>query len=636
MFAEDCPLSCRKQYMAKYYLILSLFVFSSCSFLTLKNSNGDNLGTAKREVSSESGRLIFFDPATLSEQKVRMREFNLASADGQNEFKNSLVQFMSFYQSEAKNKKKILKESGVNSAQTVEGFGLRSPFNSFDPTEKGLYFAVKKMDSLVNELNSNPELIDIKLFQIKQLSHAVFNNYTPPMRDEYETLILPFTLLNHLYSPAVQSNNNLFTIETAPEIHNEFINNDFPLEASNLYTYKMLKVSEPCLYTKSKQGYGVHSGFQVKCGDESYKVKFGGEIYSGPFNTRIYSSMGYTVPTINYAEALRVKYDRRIIQEFNQRKALKINIYLAGKHITEFGERIVRDPFDEIVKFVLKDNSEVSSSEAKRRLMKKYDKKVDPVDDDFNIDFESQIDSVVLQSATLTLKEDSDKISEIGPWRADELSYAQFKEVRALMVLSSWVGNFDVRKDNLAIYLENPKSNSAKIKVGISDAGAGLGNATIGLTKVSSSDINKMLWEVSAVYKQTGEGIVEDRIQLVGLMNIEANRAFQNINMSDAQWMLKKMCQLTKQNILEALVASGMSSAEVVLTTEKLIYRRNKMLEHFNMSRNVAERCYVRADKKIDYNPEKDGLVEIKTSEGHKVKAPARNLIVRDGVLVSK
>ena len=284
----------------------------------------------------------------------------------------------------------------------------------------------------------------------------------------------------------------------------------------------------------------------------------------------------------------------------------------------------------------MKDKSEISSAEAKIKLMKSFNKNVAPADSDFNIDFESTIDSIVLTPVTLTLKESSSSVVEVGPWKADDLNYPQLMEVRALMVLSAWVGNFDVRKDNLALYLENPKSKYAAIRMGFGDAGSGLGKATFGLSRITSSEINNMVWQVSETYKNSsGEAGERDRIQLIGLMNLEANKAFKNINLSDAQWMLQKICRISKENIREALVASGMSSAEVVLAAEKLVYRRNKMLSDFEASKELYDQCYVTANKKINYDPATDGLVKVKSSTGELVAAPLRGYKVRNGILTT-
>lgn len=622
--------------MKKYYLYIGLLTLASCSFLSVRNpQTTGGLAEPSRGVSSAviNDNVIYFDASTLEGETVKMKYFDLNNQ--LTDLKSAVEQFIGLYDVKVKSNKNDEKEVS-NTRQFVEGKNLQKPYNSFELADKGLYYSAKKIRSLISDIDTNPESKEIKLYQIAQLAQAIYQKYTAPAKDEYEILALPITLLKHMYYPAVQNNNEVATLSTYPEIHAEFVSAPDAETAANLYSYKLVPFdSDNCRYLKSKKGYGVHSGFQIKCGEQTFKVKFGGEIYSGPFNTRVYSRLGYKVPTINYVEALHMKYDRRVIQEYNQRAVLNVNITLANQNVYKFHSKIMRDPFLDISKFIMKDKSEVSSAEVKMKLMKKYDKNSDPADADFNVDFENQIESIVLYPATLTLKDNSDSI-EVGPWRADELNYAQFKEVRALMVLSAWVGNFDVRKDNLSVYLENPKAKNAAIKVGFGDVGSGLGKATYGLSKITSSEINNMVWEVSATYRNSnGESMERDRIQLIGLMNIEVNKAFQDINLADAQWMLQKICQLSKENLLEALVASGMSSAEVALASEKLIFRRNRMLIDFDASKELVGQCYVPADKKINYDPNTDGLIQVKNSAGELVAAPARNYKVQKGILIS-
>jgi hypothetical protein len=133
---------------------------------------------------------------------------------------------------------------------------------------------------------------------------------------------------------------------------------------------------------------------------------------------------------------------------------------------------------------------------------------------------------------------------------------------------------------------------------------------------LSASEINDMKWTVSSRYtvNNTNERVNHDEREvftLDGLTIIEPNKGFKKIKISDGQWMLRRMCQISKNQLTEALVASGMSSAEVVLTREKLLFRRNKMLVDFMMPESEAAACHVPADKKISYDPAKDGAVKI-------------------------
>ena len=592
-----------------YFFILTV-ALSSCSLLP-----------AKREVSGSAPgiKVVFFDPQSFESENVRMREFDLSSQTP--EFRNAIEQLQN-----------LSEKSDDKKQQFVEGSSLKKPYNTFDPTDKGLTAGARKILALLSEKEAAPEKSEMINYQISQLTSSIFQKYTSAAVDEYEILLLPITFARLSSHPKISVENNLKTTETPAAIAAEFVT---PENVANYFSYRSVDFSaDNCVYAKAKTGYGVHPGFQIKCGKDGFKVKFGNEVHSGPFNSRIYSGLGYRVPTINYIEDLQVRYDRRLFTEFNMRAIQQRNVKLAGQKVLQLEQRAHFSAFEKIKKFVLKDGTPISSEIAKAKLLKPGAAENNLSDADFVTDFESQIDAVILNPATLTWKDPG--VVEVGPWRADALNYSRLREVRAMMVLSAWVGNFDVRKDNLAVYLENPKSENPVLRMGFSDAGSGLGKATFGLSRVTSSEPNDMLWEVSQTFSgNSGEASGPVRVELSGLMNLEVSKTFQNLNLSDAQWMLQKICEISKAGVEEALVASGMSSAEVVLVTEKLMSRRNKMLKDFEASKEIQDQCYTPTNSKISYDPVHDGLVQVRNAKGAVVAAPARGQRVEKGVVLS-
>lgn len=89
--------------------------------------------------------------------------------------------------------------------------------------------------------------------------------------------------------------------------------------------------------------------------------------------------------------------------------------------------------------------------------------------------------------------------------------------------------------------------------------------------------------------------------------------------------MVKENCYLT---------VTGLSSAEVVLVREKLLHRRSKMLVDFLMPEEDAKACHVDTNKKIDYDPAKDGVISIYSElNGRAIEAPSRGQKVVNGEL---
>ena len=637
-----------KQNQLTYWI--AVFLLSSCALMN-SNSSSDLSqskvqapvqGNEKRSLSSTSDQLkevYFFDTKTLSQASIKLEKFSL-DREG-SEFRKSLEVFLSQQQEWRERRKKNRNQpSEVESdelEQHIEFSGMIPPYNSFDPFDKGLTVSVQKMLSLLYEADHEPQNKNLKYYQVAQIARALVQKYTPPITTEFEILSLPILILKQFTHTTVDPKNYGNPDIEDPVLVHQVIDNSLSSSPVNLYSIQHVAYdSENCEYYKSKQGYGINPGFQVKCGSQIFKVKFGKEQYSGSFNSRIYKAMGYLVPTINYAPALKMKYDRKVLTEYNQRKVQTKKITVAGKTVYQFTDEIKRNPFRDISYFLMRDGSRVSADEVQNNLLPHYDKSVGIKKTDFNKEYEKNIQSIVYNPATLTLKE-KEHWFEVGPWQASDLNYGDYKEVRAAMILSAWVGNYDVRKDNLRLYLDFTEQASSALRLGFADVGSGLGHSTIDLTKVSSSQVNDMVWEVTRYYPRTQGALLDDeRVMLDGLTNIEPNPVFRNLKLSDAQWMLEQMCRLSKLNIQQALVATGMSAAEVVLGTEKLLHRRNKMLVDFKMPNEVVNACSVPTNIKLNYDPSVDGEIRVQNAQQEWVSAPSRDLVVRSGVVVPR
>lgn len=638
-----------KQNQMTYWV--ALFLLSSCALMQSNSSSDLTVGSVlptsvqgseKRYLSSASDQLkevYFFDTKTLSQASVKLEKFNLDHED--REFRKSLETFLSQQQEWRERRKKnknqpsrVESDDEANVEQHIEFSGMIAPYNSFDPLDKGLTVSVQKMLSLFDEAERDPNSKGLKYYQVAQIARALVQKYTPPIMTEFEILSLPILILKQFTHTTVDPKNYGNLDVEDPRLISQVIDDTVSSSSQNLYSLQHVAYDEAnCEYYKSKQGYGINPGFQVKCGSQIFKVKFGKELYSGSFNSRIYKAMGYQVPTINYAPAFKMKYDRKVLTEYNQRKVQTKKITVAGKTVYQFTDEVKRNPFRDINYFLMRDGSRVASNEVQNNLVPNYDKSVGLKKSDFNKEYEKNIEWIVYNPATLTLKE-KEHWFEVGPWQASDLNYGDYKEVRAAMILSAWVGNYDVRKDNLRLYLDFADQSSSRLRLGFADVGSGLGHSTIDLTKVSSSQVNDMIWEVTRYYPRTQGSLLDDeRVMLDGITNIEPNPVFRNLKLSDAQWMLEKMCRLTKLNIQQALVATGMSSAEVVLGTEKLLHRRNKMLIDFKMPSEIVSSCSVSTQMKLNYDPSVDGEVRLQNDQKEWITAPGRDLVVRSGVV---
>lgn len=617
--------------MKKTFLVVILWIMSfviiSCAAKSIK------LEQQGRKPSSLNSYVIqFFNPEMLLNEEVTYQEFDLNKDLGT--LDAALDKFQQTYKqrrSEEKSGKKI-------ENQFVTAKDLKRPYSEFDLTDKSLRLAVEKMRALISEISEGQDVLANK-YQIVQLAKAIEQKYTVPTKVEFEALGFPIYLVRYLNSPSVD--NEAKTEDHSPLFLQAQLQNSPPIKGENFFDYLSLNQKpENCVYLKPKTGYGRRAGFQITCnGNNDYKVKFGVELFSGPVNSRLYRAVGYTVPQINYVDDLKMKYDRRMLVEFNKRQMMLFKLRFIGIKVHSFTNKKIFDPFEVIKYFELKDGSLVSSADMKVKLLKDQNA-IELSDADFvNSALEDQIKDIHYVPATLTVKNDPVMGEEIGHWSATDLDYRDLKEVRALLVMSAWIGNYDIRKDNLKLTMIGEGKNG-QIKMTIGDAGAGLGKGDLGFGGLlSASEINDMKWTVSSRYtvqNNNDRTSQEERevFTLDGLTIIEPNKGLKKIKISDGQWMLRKMCLITKDQLTQALVASGMSSAEVVLAREKLLFRRNKMLIDFRMSEKEIADCHVPADKKINYDPEVDGLVKINSKSKGEVSAPARGRKIVKGQLV--
>jgi hypothetical protein len=64
--------------------------------------------------------------------------------------------------------------------------------------------------------------------------------------------------------------------------------------------------------------------------------------------------------------------------------------------------------------------------------------------------------------------------------------------------------------------------------------------------------------------------------------------AFREMRMDDARWMARLIARLSEKQIVEALKASGFDARQAVVYTEKLISRRDRMVQDLGLSDEIA------------------------------------------------
>jgi hypothetical protein len=320
-------------------------------------------------------------------------------------------------------------------------------------------------------------------------------------------------------------------------------------------------------YSGPKESYGRNPGVEVRTGKKVFKLKFA-EVSCEPFATRIFACLGYHVDITDYLRAPRVRYNRRLFLEFNSRKSL-------GTRFTIFGLIPVYhlelqnhyDPFDFVARAVFRDGSECDGMELRKKLLKASGTKI-LTDDSFRGKVEGAIDYLVFANANLQGKDKS--IKSLGAWDFNQLDHPDLRELRGAGVLAAWLGWFDTRFDNtrLKVVRENGEE---KLEHVFSDLGGVLGE-TAGFLYARGEMSAAFPWSFT---DQRGTG---GRFRIVGYKPVERVAPFARMTINDARWMGRMMGQITREQIHNALEASGYGTEEVAIYTSKLIHRRDKMM----------------------------------------------------------
>jgi hypothetical protein len=417
------------------------------------------------------------------------------------------------------------------------------------------------------------------------------------------------------------------------------------IASRNLYEAfgPMVRVDgEICAYDEPKTSYGTTPGFTMKCGARAIKVKFGENENQKRDTevalTRLFGALGYHVEPNDYAPRLLIRYDRRLLLEFNSRKSLDITYTVFG-FIPVFHQIVQtpQDPFRYIRSAVMKDGTVQSPEDLARSLIrpeilarsarasKKHPKgtSVEHYRQDAEA-FERGVDHLVMDEANVQLREAGGH--NIGPWSWDRLGHSEKREWRGAALLFAWTNCFDVRWDNNRL-----KRDGADIRHVISDLGNGLGRAD-NYRVDAQGLVNDFPWTFTEAPVVDRRGRERRSFRVVSYQPIFGNHAFRDMTVDDARWMARLIAQLTESQIQQALIAAGYTSAEVRLYTEKLVSRRDGMIRDLGLAQEIPLLRPRGVERGLDYDPGKDGPVEVRVADGTMLHPlESRDLVIRGG-----
>lgn len=477
------------------------------------------------------------------------------------------------------------------------------PF-AYDVSSGGKRRALRESAVLLDQLLAPGEAVsDARTLHLLELLHAVQNSFRYPVERNYQLIpeVFPGLLIKMAAHLTVPGGSGGAAVPDPPassfwrspgDVKSLDLHAGFRRGALPRYDDKI------CEYLAPKTGWGAHPGFDVRCGAQELTFKLGDERYGGPFNSRVFDALGYYTTPIDPVRGLQLRYDRRVLKEYNSRKLLTMRarlwfIPLYTRTITD-----IEDPFNRIDHAVLRDGRRIGPAALKRGLLRdtlvvKGRPRPETVDANYDAAFERTIDYLVWQAGNA--EPESDALQTIGAWDYDQLDHAARREVRALFLLAAWVDQFNLRWENTRLAYGTDGNEWSLVHL-MSDVGSGLGLAS-DLRHSVNSDVDRMLWEVTERVDDDGS------VRFSGFATSMENRAFDSVTMDDARWMLRKMAALSERQILSALLATSMSAAEVRLALEKLLSKRRKMIEDFGLSHEFPEIVARSVNRALDFDP---------------------------------
>lgn len=360
-----------------------------------------------------------------------------------------------------------------------------------------------------------------------------------------------------------------------------------PLQGEKKELYLMKEINKDpmfaCEYKKPKTGPGKNPGLDtITCDGKDYKVKFE-EVHTTPISTRLQTALGFPAFVFDFVRDLPVKYDRKMLQEFNSRHNYVTKVGLVALPLLSLNRQKVFDPFKYLKGARLNDGSFVEANELKEKLFLNSEKARPYLEDANYSDFEQQVHSLVFKESVVRLRDGDGK--SLGHWSWNALGHDKRRELRGFALLAGWLNAFDMRwRNNKLRLLYNEKTKTRQLVHMVSDMGSALGTAE--LTSMGR-DMNlrafPKTFTAGKTYNLHFGREYKPTLRIRGFLTNQRNWSFMRMDWDDARWMGRLIGQLTRKQIEDAVMVSGMTLSDQKLAVEKLISRRNKLIKDLEL-----------------------------------------------------
>ena len=267
--------------------------------------------------------------------------------------------------------------------------------------------------------------------------------------------------------------------------------------------------------TQTKPKFEVE--FEVEGKMRKYKLKVGGEINSEPVTGALLTALGFNGDLVKHVKNMRVD-------------------------MGDLTEEEIRREWRSYFEF--------------QRVLYSYS-----FDDYFEIHHDQGGPYMIVKEGSLMAY--PEPVVRVGPWPWGALGNEGLREVRALSLFNIWVGNTDVKEaENNKLLLRQEPQGERLFHV-VHDLGQSFG-------RIFGEQLEVFPWDVVLSHR-------------LGRIRFDHKASWQptarhQATFADARWMGRLIAQLTREQIAAAVQLGGWPGAAAALLTEKLVYRRNRLV----------------------------------------------------------
>lgn len=177
-------------------------------------------------------------------------------------------------------------------------------------------------------------------------------------------------------------------------------------------------------------------------------------------------------------------------------------------------------------------------------------------------------DRVVITFREGILEAKPEELIRIGPWAWGNNGHRSLREVRGYHLFNMWIANNDVKESGNNKVVLRRVGDDYKFYQFVHDLGFSFGR----FDKEKPKDFP---WNLIKHY--------DDNIINFRYYGFQRNSGFKHVTYYDLKWMARKIAQLSKEQISDALEAGNWPTEVAILYREKLSHRRNQIVQAFNL-----------------------------------------------------